>query len=438
MRIPEISNAALEKLERISNHPTISRGVQTVQISLKAYKSLLASNFRQFSLFHIQRLQENNQVLKDLYESYGDDSFEEIPNIRRIISAWTAFQNEGISIDLTERDVGYQALLKQCFEEYQQRYAEQQELLNSGAFISRVASALAKMPAAKELVFPESCYDMSLNDHDHQWFYGQQATADTMLRRFLLENWLLPSGHEPLTTHPVSLISTILAGLDTTDVNITSLFIELPSSHPDFAMLESTADKISSALRGLEVFELMNCFPQLLCGRRELEAFREFLGPIIRTERLEELWINLKLWGGEAEIDPASLPLVSVVKPKVAWPALSGLSLLRLRLQFSDFEHMLKSIRSGVPSVYIREVDLMDGSWAVILDILRDRHRGAWLQSPSGAECEAMSEQEYARIFGVYYDEEDEEDVEELEAHQYIRGSISTNPLLHPVSAESA
>lgn len=352
---------------------------------------------------------------------------------------WRAFQNEDISTDPTERDVGYQALLKQCFEEYQQRYAEQQELLDSGAFSARVASALAKMPAAKGLEFPESCVDMSLNDYEHQCFWSQQTTDDTLLRRGLLENWQFPSRHEPLTTHPVSLISTILAGLDTTDANITSLRVELPSSHPEFVMLESTADKITSALQGLEVFTLVNYFPQLFCDRRELEAFREFLGPIIHTERLEKLHIDLDLWGGEDEFDPTSLPLVSVIKTKVAWPALSCLSLLCLRLQFSDLEHMLKSIRSGVPFVCIREVDLMDGSWAAILDILRDRHRGAWLQSPSGAECEAMSREEYEKIFGFYYDgKQDDSDEEEPEADRYIQGSISTNPLRHPVSAESA
>lgn len=427
--------------------------MQSVQIRLKMYKGLLASNFREYARFHIHRLSVHARIVEETAWKLDDVLVQVSRQMKRIAQVWTAFLYENTSIGRAKGDVFYQELLKQGFEKYRKRYAEQEGLIHSGAFNARLVSAMAKMPAAKGLEFPMSCRDPEKEDPGERFFLFKQAADDTFLSAYLLEDWKLsggheedwqsPGGHEPLATHPLSLISAILAGFDTTDVNITSLWIELPSGHPDFVMLNSTAEKIRSAMQGLEVLTVVNDFPSMPCGYFELDSFRDFLAPVINTERLEKLYIDLGLWGEYGETDPVSIPFVSVIKPRVAWPALSRLTLQAIRIRFSELEHVLRSIRPGAALVLLGEVNLMDGSWAAILDILRDRHRGAQLRAPSGAECEAMFKEEYEKIFDRYYYQEERDgsdcsDEYEAEASRYIQGLRSTNPLLHPDSAEPA
>lgn len=441
----EISNASLARLERISKHPTISKGVHAVHVQLDAYDGVLASNIRRFVEHQNNCLLENLRLIEDpaMHKPMGF-SEKEIPwnveKVRSITQAWTAYSKQHASHSPTEKDLGYQELLERAFREYRRQYAEQQELIDSGGFSARVASAMAAMPAVKRLVIVDE--DMCNRQRETIFSrpFRDRLLDDEKLCRSLYENQRMSCREQfdrSLGSDAIPVLPNLLAALGTVGVSITTLEIEL-SMLPDFSRLESTADdigpRIASATRKLETFSLQIAGPSVAHRRYEFEVLRDFLAPIVSAERLERLSVSLSLWETDSAIDPASLPMVGIINARTSWPALSSVRLRSLPVRSSDLESLAKSVRSPGGLVWMRGVHLMDGSWADVLEVLRDGHKWASIKSPSGAECEEMSLEEYEEIFGRYGSDEESRCLSGAE--RYVRGWGTANPLLSSSSVE--
>lgn len=370
-----------------------------------------------------------------------------VEKIEQIVRAWSVDRHD-TRYNLTEEHLGYQTLLERAFGEYKRRYTQQQQLIDSGAFTARVASAMRKLAAVKRLEIRDDVWD------------DTRATGVTSFRDLIFSNerlckslyedrglscraqfeWtdaltaVIGQSEQLPTSDVVPVVPELLAALGTAGVSIATLSIDL-SMIPDFSRLRSTTDtgpKIASAVRELKGFSFWLGDLSIHHGHHEFKAMRDFIAPIINAEKLEELTLSLNLWDQDSAIDPASMPVVGIIESRTSRSDLSSVTLQGLPIRFSDLAHLLKSVRLSEGFVSMIGVHLMDGSWAEILEILRDRHRWAFLRSPSGAECEELSLDAYEKIFGSYYDMGEVE--EELEAEQYIGRQLPANPLVHDSS----
>lgn len=369
-----------------------------------------------------------------------EDLLGHAEKVRRITRAWTEFSRHTANYSPTKEDIRYQDLLERGFEEYRSRFLEQQELLDGGVFVSKIASAMAAMPAAKRLAIHDGGHELSMfSRKDKQFSFGAHLLDDEKLCEGLLKgqrmSYEVQHRHE-LGSDAIPVIPALLAALDAADVRITSLGIEL-STMSDFSRLDSAADtclKIGSAMRDLKAFNFSNCGSALFRSQYELEVLRDFLALIINAERLQSLSVRLNLWDDDSGLDPATMPLVSVIKARTLWPNLSSVILDTLHIQHSDLENILNCVRSPNGYVGLHKIHLVDGSWVPVLDALKERHGWSDLTSPSGAECEAMSLEQYELVFGPYdgvgnRTQEEEAYPKATEAEIYIRGWGAGNPL---------
>lgn len=370
------------------------------------------------------------------------DALKLVDKFNRITGAWAGFAEKRLDYSPSAEETRFHRLLERGHKEYRRRYAEQQKLLDNGVFIAKIASALAAMPAARHVRFHDDDDAFPIYScKDKQSTFDAELLEEEELCKGLFKRqpmWYGISHQHALFTDASRVIPNFLAALDGTDVRLVSFELRI-SAIESFRTLHSSADngpKSGSAMRDLRVFEFVHRGPDLDRTLQELEALRDFLAPMINAEKLEKLLVRLNLWNAESALDPAFMRSTSLIKPRAAWPNLSSVMLDTVHIAPSDLEHLLKSVRSPQCFVGLHKIHLTnrERSWASILDLLKERHAWANLTSPSGAECELMSLEEYEKVFGSYYGVENrtQEAVSlsgPTEAEAFIRGWAADNPL---------
>lgn len=368
--------------------------------------------------------------------------------LQRIIHAWSALRSRAM-LEATEQDLHYQRLLELGFQKFSDRFLKRQEIIESGILVQRIKLALSKMQAVRHLkIRDEDEKRLELFQRATQVSSDAAVVDDEQLLRGMsrwqpMQSADVVAHYEEFPPGAPILIPALLAELDTViSRRLVSLDIGISTgrSLEELSATDTVYSKIQASMQNLKSFRFNHrgpIFPRIL---DELETLRDFLGSFIVVESLESLAIETNLWKEADSLtayDPVVLPSTSLIKARTAWPNLSSVLLNTLLIEHSDLTHLLSCVNSTRGCVVLQNIHLLDGSWATILDLLRERHSWAYLASPSGAECEAMSVEEYKRIFGPYNPidnrtQDEEVTSEPKEAQAYIRGWQDKNPLNIP------
>lgn len=417
------SNESLERLEEVSKHVTIRKGIRALDLQVGLYNHVMASEKGLFENYHSARISHHLcEIDSSKLINMGIDLRRQYPNsvgrMEKIAKAWSDSGPECGEATLTEEEAAaYRSLLERGFAGYQRKFDEERELIDSGAFTARVVKAIEEMgqvvglqihvnnvPTAED-VYPcrQVPFYQQILDNDKLY---EALIADN---RHIAPNFTAEFSSEDIfvmEVSPVLCISALLAGLDSSQVKVMSLEIYLSAPADAPSLLGTTVEnrlQVASTLRNLTTFSLLIHETPLPRSRDELRAVRDFLEPVLNSGNIEDLSVDLNLWSDYSALDPASFgPSVGVIKATLGRMPLRRLALHGLPIHFSDLEHLLNSFRSGHRCVSLGQVHLLDGSWAALLDILKERHRWPRLVGPSGAECEHLGPEEYVSIFGRY------------------------------------
>lgn len=430
------------------DHPfkSFPRGSTAFYMLTDVYQSSFNGSLYEFAGIQKACLLRQIRSLSSLFDGEQLLNSEEavirrIDTLHGIKRAWS-----NLTLDnQTEGDLDLQRLLKSGFEAFSNRFFQQRETLENGAFVRSVKFALPKMQAVRHLTICDEDGDLAIHSRRGSQVSSDLGPLDDEQVLESLSRWE-PRSHGDgnyldLEGDATLLIPDLLAGFDTMKFRqLYSLAIEISKSRCLVELRVPSLDygsKIEAAMQNLKAFHFIHRGPVSPRKINNIEGFRDFLGSIIVAESLEHLHIETNLWNEEeSTIGPDQMPLVSLIKARVDWPNLSSVLLDTLHIEHSDLTHLLSCVDSR-GHVGLRKIYLMDGSWATILDLLRERHSRANLASPCGAECEAMSVEEYERIFGPYSPTDirtQEEGVSSgpKEAESYIRGWQNNNPLNVP------
>lgn len=351
----------------------------------------------------------------------------------------------------TEEEIHYQQLVKKAFEQFSSRILEQQKILECGALVLQIRSALLKMRAVRHLRIDNGNGRLPIHfGRRTQVSSDFSSLDDEELLEYLSGRQAFPNGdlqYATSSTGAISLIPALLVDLGTINFRrLLSLEIDMSESHSfkGLSAADTTYSKIGAAVQNLKTFRFIHRGPVMPPDVDEIMILRKFLNSIINVASLESLNIRTNLWDQDTDVfDPEQSPQISLIKARTDWPNLSSVLLDTLHIEHSDLTHLLSFVNSGQGYVGLHRIHLIDGQWATVLDLLKERHSWSDLNSPSGAECEDMSEVQYERIFGPYstlrYHTVEEEVLPELqEAVSYIRGWQEHNPLnLSPVINQS-
>ncbi|KAI1164848.1 hypothetical protein F5B18DRAFT_670492 [Nemania serpens] len=357
----EVHSDSLSRLQQISRHPIVSKGVRSLTVRLTYYHSALAENMGLFVYFQPR---SNTQHGK---------------SASRILWAWKQVtENPELDPLMDLYRVGH-AL-------YQNRYKDQKQLLETGQFVKAVISALAQFPCATKLVFDDWIPDAH-EAYGRTVAWEQFSNDPLELRKFSVRP------HSPLTIHNFWLepemsldpAVEILAGMATTrtavkDVSFYNMMFNpsLPISQPDILKnIRITAKQLHAVYIG--------CGAGRAYVSDGVEAeFYQFVSALLETDSLRRIWVEPpQLTSSDLSISPY---LVCREWPKLEELYLSGISthggeLVRL----VDSLPLRETRPDKSPWVYLHRVELLSGSWLNVWQSLQTKASvGSEISTPLG------------------------------------------------------
>ncbi|CAJ2505595.1 Uu.00g129890.m01.CDS01 [Anthostomella pinea] len=251
----EMTPVSLERLEQISRHPTISKGVLAVRVILHFYDEPLAHDFRLFINYQGSTSRGDKPGTEDLGANTERELAIAIGTGATMHELWQSLWD-----DPSEgTELGHQALclLQRAYHIYQERYEAQQKLCQDGGFPQAVATAMARMPTAVGLEMRDGKQFGKQHHHD---FIEQMKDEEKQLEEMVYPHEWYESteqvhhvGHPPLELLAQLPLAIQLAG---TSLVTLELRVSSPGSFPLLAQeaQEENLDLVLPMLRHVRSF----------------------------------------------------------------------------------------------------------------------------------------------------------------------------------------
>jgi len=432
---------SLARLVKISQHPTISKGVRGFCVDLSTYYSELADKLQNFAVIWSRELYESVEAARvcrpgeEMLQTYAIEDtgltraeyFAMLDRCHAISEEWDKIASGPVP----EANPCSEAL-QVCWETYEQRYRDQQQVISSGSFIQTVTGALAQLPSLRHLEFkddrtrrrrrlkpldevaddPLAIAQMYINRHcvaTHQWL---GLSCDT----------------------PMEIIVNLLGALPGAGVTLNSLTIDMSGLCNTAQLVPGleACESLFQVAKNLNRFSLKLGKPCFDMDHTKTSHLIQLLNPLLTGDKLTSIDIKINLHGLHmGSIGPA------LTSPK--YHELKVLRLDGLTIHGKELVRLISGLKPKSPDgsypgcdIILKGLYLFCGSWAVILDALRDKAtHNSRIGAPSGAECNIMSPEDYERVFGRY--EEFPGDIESSStADLFISGQLgddARNPI---------
>ncbi|POS76714.1 hypothetical protein DHEL01_v204899 [Diaporthe helianthi] len=427
-----VSQGSLAHLEEICEHPLFSKGVRIIHICLAQYDDFFDDGIKGFTRFTRDRLP---YLRLPLTEATSTDEMR-----MWVARCWSTYATmlESESEDLLGTfddefktyqdfkhmwDIGYNGLLLEGYHLYRSRLREQTSLQQDD-FVARVSAALAKLPFAEHLQITD--WDTTAWGHQPGAFGYPMFGLDLSSSKSIIAS-LAESRYQFENVQGTSLLP-MIPRLICAFKNLKSLDIQISPSVAAYAQLRfSPAQEahLRSSLKDLHSFKFDNYRFRTTNPWNELLAARplgHFLDACLVSDKLEHLFINAKIR------HPYPTRSLFSLRP---WPKLQSAVLESLPVSAADLDMLTESLafKETKGSLTLRYVNVYcGGTWANILDILRNRYINVDLgDSQRGAEfetdpalCDLVFEHNREQSTGFYVSF----------AEFYVRGVDMANPLV--------
>lgn len=409
--------ASLQRLQDVSSHSTISKGVRTLRLHGNPYDASSANDgaiFREEMRYKVcyilervegslrtaqsqadadRRLQGLPREPYPSFLSMGEFEVAWVQTRRVLIVMTKMAQQESRPLSPFERKI--KGLIEQAHAECARRYQEQQGLLQDDQMLANIATAVRKMPSVQRLCLPGLGWDRMFRSGWDNRYDIQKFKCRNMDSNFFLD-YLNHNGDEqsPLrSSSTLPLLHKLPLVFHAANQNLTDLEIDLP------------------LIREREMGNLVTIIPDLQRSCRKLKYARitiaeyhrtthdpvqtlaatySILKPMLCSPTLE----SVKLYYTRRD-DPHNLidkaTSIGPVLENLPWDTLRSVCLKDFSLRPGELRHFL----GKVPGKIHMELDgifLMDGTWEEVLEILRGRvDHSSRVVGPRGAQLDSMS-----------------------------------------------
>lgn len=444
-----MSPSSLAHLEEVARHPLLSTGIQAVRVHLNYFSDGLVTFMTHFNTLAIMQLEDSLNLYKSIFQGDLDDSPFNIPREKLgpaidkaelILKEWSEFQDKLLEseedADVFDEEVAKSravAGLVSAHEIYRQQYLAQESVLKDGAFVQAIVTAMSKMPTARKLFVGDD-----FRDFDNGRFKYLKPFVDAVEDPQGLAahgtvrplNWDSARSKQ-LEDQPKELFLQLLMAVFNSDISIDHLSIDL-SSAADISIPTSQEQlqQLAAGTENLRVFEFRGCHrhsesePTVDFGPEQIASFRSLVSSFMGGKALTRLDLDLSFTLDEL----APQPPVSMGSLLVSQhcPNLEILQLSYFPLHLRHLKTFLDGL-NGPVDINLDHVVLLSGTWAEALDLIRYKaDRYSSVTGPRGAECDDLSEEDTAAIFGK---DKYPPVGEEGKATWYIRGYDKVNPL---------
>lgn len=418
----DLTPESLAHLDRVSQHPTISKGIRAVKVCLGGhFESEISHDTRAFARYQISKLASSADVWEDKPFDVLLTAYD------RAISITESF-NEAAQNGLDESRPEH-VMLGNAQECYRNHY-KFQVFLHRGAFARAIVSAMLRMPTATWLSIQDT-RPMLGPDHKASIIFPEDLEDLSMLQLKLQAprfSWGMER-NGGLSSPPVDLTPGILSSIGEAGIRLIGLKIDvpLPENLSLFSADQVKPSKLQASSKQLSVFTFRLRHAVLLSAKA-VPLLKVFLSTILQTSSLRIIDLCFDSTYKDPFHTQSTISMATMLFPQL-WPSLEKLS-FEGPFCCDDLRKLVNHIGSDVKLQWSGY--LLDESWAEVLEVLR----GCKLRSAitlgvvngsiAGAECEVMSSGELHFIFGKYSPGRRSMN----EATRYIRGEATRNPVI--------
>lgn len=410
-----LTSASLARAQEISCHPTISKGIRALHISLQSNRHL--GNISRFTSLAIEYLQRKiGLVLMNPQKALENGNFVSwaefepiLMERQRLLHSWFQYrETRKYSTRQQSLDV---EILHRCYEKYRMEYEWQRRTIQDGTFAQAIAAAVGRIPRATTLLFTDKFrYRESFPIfHANKWrrhISASDVLDDRMMLSIGESLWPVVMTTKLAVQVPLAIHS---AGSSTIQIGI-----HLPTQPDDSTWIHNQAQLLGlkAAAESLRVFAFQARMKDP-SPPEDISSALTYLRVVLGAANLQVLTLSVP-----------SYTLDEYVGPLLAsfhWPHLRKLNLVRVALHLSDLKTFVGEFRPGI-FLNLKQIRLRSGSWAEGLDVLRSKANSESQVGPlSGAECDPMVSDQLRRIL---------DGGQASWASQYIQGVSNRNPFL--------
>ncbi|KAK4103236.1 hypothetical protein N658DRAFT_305749 [Parathielavia hyrcaniae] len=392
-----VNEPSLARLEEISRHPTIAKGVRTIRLVLHLHNNSF-SDFDLFISYHADEVEEQVDMWDraKLWDCSGPKMDEQtaaevtangmavVSTLRRL--AWA----DPDDVEMSEVDKNHRACLDETHREYLALLETQESLISSGEFSRIVGFAMSRMPGARRLEVTDSNF-FSMRGHGVMsggdiWAAAHHRMLQPMTAYQMEKHDLERPNYQCLLD---TLRSVQGAGvlLDAIDIDLSTMGI--PGA---LVLAPDLRQEFCSGMRLLKEFKFR--YSEAL-DEEGADHLSEFLSACLETSSLRQIFLSV---GATEEGEGARIDVGRIVGSK------SQLTDISIHGQFatdlSKLVRLLEQLPEPVRVLSLDGIRLLSGTWEEALVAIRKKKcQVMFLSDPCGAECDDMSSGDYERIF---------------------------------------
>jgi len=438
---------SVERLEEISRHPTISKGVHIVKVDLLFYNFSFC-DIEHFLSFHV--VEAEQQI--DLYEKMEmwdfcgtskDDALAMIANGNKLMSTLRRL----LSGDRSQEDDQHWSRAVETHELYLKLMQMQASLIQSHKFYRAVGSAIARMPCARALVFDDS--GRPLHRYGPKQLPGSlMVPGGDIWER--LRGWILVplNGFAAKSNHleppDYTCIIPLIDAVRDAGVFLRHLSFDLCSRGRSVDLVPSPdlRPSFSSGMQQLRTFSFTYAYESSLfvdhddnsehddedsddSGDSDSEHVKEasgiqgFLSACLETSTLRLLELDFR-----SGVEHFPLRFGDILNRNKSLHKLNGIHIGKVDLDYADLMAFLRHLPKPMHFIRTRTLRLLNGSWREVLDVLREKQpRVVRFCDLGGGEFESMTKEQYDHAF-----KEERFGGDTTRAEAYIEGRLFPNP----------
>lgn len=404
-------SSSLDRLDAISRHPIICKGVRHITVSLNFLDEQLRNYSADFVHFHSKKLREHANLEWGTKEShFGRGGRSEGPN------------HEDDKEDEVNR-----ALLKEAHAKFKEAYDNQELLKTSGNFVKTVVAAIARMPLARSLSLRDS-----VERRTAPWPIPVRPGVDvreayyTIMRMGMTRRDAADYGLQSSNLYSTMLQLPLAIYRAGVTLESFQMFIFGLESSLDLMSSPETLAELSMSMKHLQKFGFEGSGT---IDRNEIEHLTKFLGGCLNTSSLKD--ISLRPSGRPTRPYAFELTFSSLISPTIALDTLTIIDLHEIICEADEITEFISRLPHKLQKLELGHVRLIgDGLWEPILDRLREKEYGDLALFPIyGGEGDDMSHEIWQVLFDKPRDEEFRPS--RLSAvERYVLRQLEDNPLM--------
>lgn len=458
--------SSIQRLEEISSHPNISKGVRIIRIYIGTYSPEIANPAR-FCTEIISKLAtlkfefqvEASRVQKEVEEACRMIGIPPKPKslkIKGLQMALAEAQDVIQTLHRTRRQHGLpvasydrferklSSAIAKAHEEYQRKVLEQKDLVGDFNVHASIHAAIRKMPSVQRLCITNSSVRQPADNIRSGWGQrlGIQKFKAILKDTNPFQKLMVDAGEDTslvsrASDSDIALWYELPLMFGVGDGNLTQLDITIMAfDEPHIEALARHLPSIRHACQQLrrvqvKITQRFDIFMERIKPAFVAQTWG-LLDAMLTSPKLEAVRLDFRV---ENEYHDVHSPSgFSAVLANLPWNNLRHVCLLRLPLGIGDLRDALEKV-PGKVHLELTAINLLEGTWAEALEILRSRADASSLvRQPRGVELTQMSERE-ARYLRYEFDSEHRDGWYSAQrcpgpASFYIQGGNIPNPLI--------